>query len=376
MTKSTDQALKRRVEKARERSITWLSTLAAPGCPTGTYRSSAAHDTDLWPQMVLPGTYNALMLRALIGDLDGLAGAERGRLADWICGFRLANGTCRLSGMTDANVFKKPDLIETWTYIDFHLTNYALGALDAIGRLDDAPLDFAYPWLEPLYLEAWLARRDLRDPWQEGNNIVNLASFLLLMRDDDTRRAAAETALEILIAWHLRLVEPTTGFWGVGQLSDPIRLLHAMAGATHNYHLFYALDRPIPAFKSAVDYCLSREPAVVSACIDVDAVDILAHAHLRSDYRRDDISAWFRAFLPLLLDFQDADGGFSDELAGGVRRFDGWVGGYEEPQGISNTFAAWFRWIAIAMICEILWPGFYPWRFRRMIGIGYFKGGN
>ncbi len=31
--------------------------------------------------------------------------------------------------------------------------------------------------------------------------------------------------------------------------------------------------------------------------------------------------------------------------------------GYEEPQGLSNTFATWFRWIAIAMIADVLWPG-------------------
>ena len=45
--------------------------------------------------------------------------------------------------------------------------------------------------------------------------------------------------------------------------------------------------------------------------------------------------------------------------------------GYEEPQGLSNTFATWFRWIAIAMIADHLWPGWRDWNFLRMIGIGY-----
>jgi hypothetical protein len=79
---------------------------------------------------------------------------------------------------------------------------------------------------------------------------------------------------------------------------------------------------------------------------------------------------WLRRKLLALLDFQNDDGGFCDELQG-VRRQDGWVGGYSEPQGLSNTFATWFRWIAIAMIADVLWPGLYPWKFRRMIGIGY-----
>jgi len=52
-----------------------------------------------------------------------------------------------------------------------------------------------------------------------------------------------------------------------------------------------------------------------------------------------------------LLALQQGDGGFFDERQG-VRRVDGWVKGYEEPQGLSNTFATWFRLIAIAMIAR------------------------
>jgi hypothetical protein len=375
MTKPRDHDLQVRVLAARDRSLAWLETMATPGQPKGVYRSAAAHDIEAWPQMLLPGTYNALMNLELIGGLGGLDETDRETLAAWITGFRKPDGVVRLPGMADADVFKKPDPAETWMYIDFHVTNYALGGLDAIGRLGDVPLDFAKPWLAPASLESWLAKRDLRDPWQEGNNIVNLASFLLLMRRDAALRARAETALDLLIDWHLRRVEPATGFWGVDQLSDPTRLLHAMAGAAHNYHLFYALRRPVPSVDKAVDYCLSHEAGVVNACIDVDIVDILACAYRLTDHRRGDIETWFRTFLPRLLDFQNTDGGFADETRG-IRRFDGWVHGYEEPQGVSNTFATWFRWIAIAMMSEILWPDLHPWRFRRMIGIGYFGGAD
>jgi len=72
----------------------------------------------------------------------------------------------------------------------------------------------------------------------------------------------------------------------------------------------------------------------------------------------------------VLLNFQNEDGGFADEAAG-IRRQDGWVRGYAEPQGISNTFSTWFRWIAIAMCADVLWPGRWNWRFRRMVGVGY-----
>jgi hypothetical protein len=84
--------------------------------------------------------------------------------------------------------------------------------------------------------------------------------------------------------------------------------------------------------------------------------------------------------LPQLLAFQNDDGGFADVPGGpdvAPRRQDGWVRGYGEPQGLSNTFSTWFRWIAIAMISECLWPDWAPfagpWGFRAMPGIGYCK---
>lgn len=80
-----------------------------------------------------------------------------------------------------------------------------------------------------------------------------------------------------------------------------------------------------------------------------------------------------RAILPRLLAFQGADGGFADEMHG-VRRKDGWVRGYEEPQGMSNTSATSFRWLAIAFAAGVLWPGWRAWGFRRTPGIGYRAG--
>ena len=227
------------------------------------------------------------------------------------------------------------------------------------------------PWLDPLHLKAWLSERDLRDPWQEGNNIVNLGSFLLcLAAQDHVARERVREAMTIMFAWHERLQEPATGFWGVGQLSDATRLLHAFAGSMHNFHLWYHEGQVPVAFERAVDYCLSLPPVIDSACIDVDAVDVLVHGLRLLDYRRSDIERWLTRLLSELLDFQNPDGGFAD-VKTGIRRQDGWVQGYEEPQGLSNTFATWFRWIAIAMIADCLWPGGWTWRFRRMIGIGY-----
>ncbi len=371
----TDAALKRRIDAARDATLTWLDSVAFAGGPKGVMRISHAHDADAWPGVLLPGTYNGILCRELIDGLDRLDGEDRATLVAWFEAFRTEDGRFRMTGMHDTAVFKKPDRDETWRYIDFHVTNYSLAAIEALNPDRIPNLIFARPWLDPIYLKAWLADRDLRDPWQEGNNIVNLASFLAgIERTGDAadQRAAAAT-FPILFDWHDRLQEPTTGFWGVGQ-SEPDRRLEAVAGAVHNYHLWYSRRRPIPYHERAIDYALTWNPAVFSACIDVDMVDLLAHAALLTDYRRSDIETWLHRMVGALLDAQNPDGGFCDEREG-VRRQDGWVGGYEEPHGISNTFATWFRWIAIAMAADVLWPGWRHWRFRRSMGIGYRLGG-
>ena len=367
-----DSDLQHAIDTARQRSLQWLADMQAPGLPRGVCRISAVHDVSAWPGMLLPGTYNAMMALDLLGGLDGWSDADRHALVGWLLQHRRADGIFRIPGMHDDAVFKKPDQAETWRYIDFHVTNYSLGAVQALMPDTQPQLSFAQPWLDTTTLKAWLADRDLRDPWQEGNNIVNLGSFLLLMRDqgDAALQARVAASLAVLFDWHYRLQEPSTGFWGVGQASDPVRALHAMAGSMHNFHLWYATGRPLPYQDKAVDWCLAQPPQIDSACIDVDLVDLLVHAHWLIDHRRADIEVWLRQLLPRLLAIQRDDGGFAD-VNEGVRRQDGWVRGYQEPQGLSNTFATWFRWIAIAMIADTLWPSRWPWRFRRMVGIGY-----
>jgi hypothetical protein len=351
--------------------LRWLTTLQLETAPRGVHRISAAHDAAAWPGVLLYGTYNAVMCLDLLGGLSAYSAADRRALVGWLEQHRDGSGIFAVPGMRQEDTFKKPDSAETRRYIAFHLTNYALGAVAALAPDRRPRLRFVRPYLDQRTLKAWLADRDLRDPWQEGNNIVNLASFLLLARRFGKPRDAAlvDAALETLFDWHDRLQEPATGFWGVGQ-EDPVRRLHAFAGAMHNFHLWYACGRPLAYHERAVDYALTLPTEIVSACIDVDGVDLLVHAAQVMDYRRGDIDRWLRAKLSSLLDDQNADGGFCDERTG-LRRQDGWVNGYAEPQGISNTFATWFRWIAIAMAADHLWPGRWQWRFRDMIGIGY-----
>ena len=336
----------------------------------GVFRVSSAHDPAAWPGPLLHGTYDAVMALGLLDRLDAI---DSDATAGFILDHRTADGSFWVAQMVPDQIFKKPDVEETRRYIAFHLTNYSLGALQRLGRLEPAALGFLEPFLDVTWTEAWLARRDLRDPWQEGNNVVNLGSFLLLAQAQGEARAGP--VLDAVMAWHDRLQEPATGFWGVGQSVDRRSTLHALAGATHNLHLFYALKRPIPHAARMIDTCLSFPTGADTACIDVDLIDILVHLRDRMGYRRAEIDLWLAGKLDALLAVQNPDGGFPDEgwagVLAGTRRLDGWVGGYAEPQGLSNTFATNFRTIAIAMILTALWPDQVRFAFRGMVGIGY-----
>ncbi len=154
-----------------------------------------------------------------------------------------------------------------------------------------------------------------------------------MRRDGDAAmQAQVNAALDVLYGWHDRLREPTTGFWAFGQLSDRTRLLHAFAGSMHNFHIWYHEGRPLEGQDKAVDYCLTLPPAIDSACIDVDAVDVLVLAGALLDHRRAEIEAWLTTMLEALLAFQNPDGGFAD-VRSGIRRQDGWGEGLRGAAG-------------------------------------------
>ncbi len=385
--------MKENILESRKRALDYFKgqILHEKNLPYGVMRTSAHHDIKEWPSMLLPATYNGIMAINLLGEIDSIFTAEQSQsLAIWIKGFSHTNGAFYLPQITNETIGKMPhfnpdaaqyyDLERCWEYLEGHVTNYALGALDALKQLPNRQnFSFIAHLFDEKDLLAWLALRDMRDPWAEGNFIVNLASFYFLsIRGSQKATPKTDRLIQLLTEWHYRNIEPATGFWGIAQLSDARYGLHAMAGACHNYHLFFEQNLDIPHLDKAVDWCLAQ-PAqdVTTACIDVDLVDILANAYCRLDYRRPEIKTWLEQKLEAILKLQQADGGFPDDAkAEGERYFDTWIGGYREPQGISCNFATFFRLLTIAMISEALQPGAYLWNFRKMLGIGYFNRGD
>ncbi|RJP26176.1 MAG: hypothetical protein C4520_01055 [Candidatus Abyssobacteria bacterium SURF_5] len=356
--------LKSRVAEMRARAIEWLDLMLVKDQPFGVHRASTYHDISEFPSMLLPATYNAAHCRKLLGNYEGLADSKRDELVGFINGFQQKQGNYRMPQMRKQDVY-----YPTWEYVDFHTTNYAMGAVLSIGGKPGRPLAFVEPYCSIGALERWLAERNMSDPWNEGNNIVNLASFYFVLKESGDSRMDA--LIEHLFEWHEETQDPQTGYWLDASANPPVHPLVAMAGASHNFHIYYYLNRPVRHFEKIVDGLVDfAGEGVTSACVDIDVVDVLANMH-RFGYRRADIESAFEKKLAALLDFQNADGGFADVLEGD-RRFDGW-NCYIEPQGLSNCFATWFRSAAIGMICEILFPGAFDWHFRNTVGMGYFN---
>jgi putative sterol carrier protein len=350
-----------RVIEMRQRALDWFASMQVIELGFGVHADSAFHKENGPRGMYLPGTYNATNCLFLLGKYDAVTSEQADSLANFLNQFQRDDGAYRIPEMVQADIYY-PD----FEYVDFHITNYTLGALALLGRAPTRPFSFMAHYNTPQKLSAWLDTRQMSEPWTEGNYIVNLASFYAYLLENGDERY--RLLLHHLLDWHETQQDATSGYWYDPSTQD---LTSAMAGAAHNLHLYYYLNRPIPRYEKIVDHCLGILEGVTSACLDIDVVDILANLHIYG-YRQSEIEAYLEQKLASLYEFQNPDGGFSDVKVG-IRLFDGWER-YQEPQGMSNTFSTWFRCASIGMICHVLYPDARSqWRFRNTLGMGYFE---
>jgi len=336
-----------RVNECKDRAEQFLLSLQVEDGVFDTSKHNGGEEEG----MLLPGTYDAVSALGLIKRLGGI---DQEKAKRFILSHQNSRGWYKIREM------RKKDLTyPDFEYDDFHITNYCVSALDYLGYgFSRKDLRFLIKYNGKRRLKRWLNNRDMEKPWLEGNFVVNLASFFLLGKYSQR--------IQEMIAWHAEN-QDEHGFYHDPEIGD---LTSAFAGATHNYHIFYHKNLPIPMHRQVVDYLLTRPTEIETACIDVDEVDILCN-FIKYGYRIDGIQQWLRKKLDSLLGFQNEDGGFADQRDG-MRSFDGWTR-YREPQGISNAFATWFRLIAVGMIAVTLYDDQANWQFRNTIGIGYFN---
>lgn len=353
------------IGQMREKTIQWFFTMKVHELGFGVYTNSAYNKTLKNGDMYLPATYNATNCLKLLGAYDNLTKIESSEIAAFINGYQRPDGFYRMPSM------KLDDLYyESFEYDNFHISNYSIAALEAVEKQPVFSFNFLKNYNSTIKLDQWLGLRDMKNPWAEGNYVVNLASFYIKMIEKGGKRTVKKyrKLIDNLFHWH-ESMQNSSGYWCDETDVDPVS---AMAGASHNFHLYFYYNKPVPKYKNIIDHCLTLpDNSVSSACLDIDVVDILCNLS-RYDYRTNDIYHFLERKLNALLTWQNEDGGFSD-VDSGIRVFDGWQV-YKEPQGQSNCFATWFRSASIGMISCILYPDTADqWQFRTSIGIGYFN---
>lgn len=308
------------------------------------------------------GTWAGALASVLLqGEVSMDAGQCR-RIGNALNSFQLPNGTFVMPDIPDA---ARPT--HDAEYFAFHCTNYALGALRAVGQAPRYPLSFLEAFRSRGELDGWLSRRNWSRPWMEGNNIVNLASFYgVAVRDG---AAWARERLVDLADWHDRNQNPKTGFWHASEGAGRRELHDAMAGAAHNLHIYYLLEREAPRPTVIVDSCLRLGyVGIRSACLDIDVVDVLVNFR-RYGHRVDEIDQILGKYLVELLQVQQPDGGFCDNYVTPSELYGAVTG-----VNVSLTWTTCFRLATIGMLVCVFRPQDRDqWVFRDTIGMGYFN---
>lgn len=385
-------------EVLRQRVLAWVSC-----CRQGATEGPAYTLSTIAPEPTLMSLCFALLTRELF---DALPGAEeRERTVQVLTSTQDAE-----SGFFLDPCFRPDDLDSTSPgrdYVVHQTTYFALNPLDALHAKPPHALRFADPYFQPAFLEKWLCRLDWSNPWRESNRVMFIATALYA-RYSWWNDFGALSALHSLLDWLDKHQDPATGLWGTREGAP---LLHAMAGAYHLLPFYFALHRPVHFCERILDSTLSLQQidglfhplGGGDACLDVDAVGILAWCSLVVPSKAPQIQiALERAFRGILAN-QSEEGGFCRarlrpwpakswrrriaEALGldrmlrrlyrpypQVMNYEGWK---KMPFDIRqpDLWSTWFRSYGLAVISTRLAGRFVEgisWRFRRLPGLGWY----
>ncbi len=143
-------------------------------------------------------------------------------------------------------------------------------------------LDFL---MRPGAAAQWIETMPWRHPWGVGNILMDTA-YALAFEWKVCANPAARGALDDWFAWHDDHLDPTNGYWDPEHIGETRNL---MAGAMHQYGIYFMFGREIKYPEAAVEATLSlQEPTGLFSpdtyshnCLDIDAVFIIANLYNR-----------------------------------------------------------------------------------------------
>lgn len=312
---------------------------------SGAFRSALNHSPTLY------GTCYALLARFYLGNDDPPSDRTKRFIID-----------CQ---DTESGLLVGPELhdfsardgvLHDRKHLLLHLTCAALPVCRHFGLELACSVRAAHAFCELDYLRDWLNRRNLKNAWFEGNNILFVGQLLVYLRDIECH-PGAPTALDAWFEWLDQHVDPATSLWGTNGYCSA---LEAVCGGYHQLLVYYHENHPIRNAAGLVDTVLGLQHpdggfnprGNGGACEDVDCVDILVNLYKRGDYRRPEIRCALRQCLRHILAMQNPDGGFPYNRGYPQNHMN--IPGTEASPNESTMFATWFRVHTLALMAEIL----------------------
>jgi len=322
----------------------------------------------------LYGSCFACMLYYYLGKLEQLDMYQKQQWADYFNSWQ----------DSDSGYFIGPELIgseltspkHSYKHLSHHLTVHVLPALKLLGYIPVYPLTFAHSYLDQTYLKNWLDKRDWRDAWLEGNNLLFVGQLLIYLRDVE-KNSSSQAALNLYFDWLDQHLDPKTGLWGTNGYCSPFI---AMCGGYHQLLVYYYENRNIMYKKQLIDTVLSLQHTDGGfhpnggggACEDVDAADILINMYKQTNYRRAEIRFVLRRLMKSILKKQMTDGGFVYRLNEPFLHMG--VNKTASRPNQSNLFPTWFCIHTLALISEILTDEKeikFDWKFNNSCSMGW-----
>ena len=321
---------------------------------------TATHDITKYPSAILYGTWSGILGLHLLKDTSGWQEEKIQWAIDRLNQHRRKNGSFLPLGIENVPTSKSLE------YLTLHCTNYCIGAALEIFPEFEFETNYMDRFLDGDYLEFWLEGRSLQRPWEEGNNIVNVASYLALCHKNSINGAADR--LSQLLEWHKNHQNPKTGGFDSFEKPSSNQRLQALAGAVHNYHLYHYLGEKT-GYETEVavklPYFLAGN---LSACLSIDFVELAIHTLPYAENPQELIYSLI-LHLEVLLSTQRSDGGW---LEADNERTKSATQGFQDTEVSSCSYATWFKLCSLGMIAIVLLNDSpRHWGFRKTLGMGY-----
>lgn len=351
------EELLHRIQLAKKKAVGFFSSLETEHG----FKYTATHDVNRFPSALLYGTWATVLGQHLLQETSNWDNMEREWIMSKLKDHQRRDGMFLPKALLSERTFKSHE------YLILHCTNYSQGALLELFPDYDFETPYLHRFLDGDTLQFWLDGRSFLRPWEEGNNIVNVAAYLALCDQNGVKQA--EQRLLQLLEWHRKYQNPTTGGFDCFATPGQRHRQQSLAGAVHNFHLHLYLGESY-GYEEVIASALPRYlfQGCLTACLSIDFVELAIRTLPYAQHPQ--YLVWALLYhAEALLASQQSDGGW---LEADNNHTPSHQAGFQDSSVSSCSYATWFRLCSLGMISIVLLgdsPG--NWNFRKTLGMGY-----